>query len=111
MKMRRAGQRRHFVALQSKVDTATTTGFTSEWTTYVEAWAAVEPVSGGATERPVAHTTQTPATHLVELDYDARATTQHRVLFDGRALYIVNPPQNVEERSRAMVLACEERAA
>ncbi|MGE0460902.1 MAG: phage head closure protein [Vicinamibacterales bacterium] len=109
--MRRAGSRRHWIALQSGVDTKGPTGFTTAWTSYLETWASVEPITTSPTERPVANTAQVPATHRVELDYDDRVRATHRVLFNSRALHIVGPPQNVEERNKTLVLVCEERAA
>lgn len=112
MKARRAGQRRHLIALQEKVSVETTGGFREDWTTYAEAWASIEPVTASPSERPVAETSQAPMTHLVETDYDDRVTVAHRVLFNStRALYIVAEPQNIEERNKTLVLVCEERAA
>lgn len=111
MKARRAGQRRQLIALQEKVDVATTSGFTSTWTTYAEAWASIEPVTASPAERPTANTSQAPMTHLVETDFDERIKVAHRVLFNTRALYIVSEPQNLEERNKTVVLVCEERAA
>jgi SPP1 family predicted phage head-tail adaptor len=111
LRARRAGARRHWIALQSGVNTKTSTGFTTAWTTYASTWASVEPITAAPTERPVANTTQTPATHLVTIDYDDRVRVVHRVLLNARPLYIVGPLQNIEERNRTLVIPCEERAA
>jgi len=111
MKARRAGQRRQLIALQEKRDVETTSGFTSDWTTYDEVWASVEPVTASPAERATANTTQVPMTHLVEIDFDDRVKAEHRVLFNARPLYLVGPPQNLEERNKTLVLVCEERAA
>lgn len=109
--VRRAGERRHRVALQSVAETATSTGFTETWTTYATVWAAVLPAAAGPSERPMAQTTQTPITHIVEIDYRADIEQNHRVLFRStRPLYIVGQ-QNIEERNKTLVLSCEERAA
>lgn len=109
--IRRAGDRRHYVALQSiPSQTASSTGFSGTWTTYASVWAAVRPAPASVSERTVASTTQAPITHLVEMDYRDDVRQTHRVLLGSRALYVVGQ-QNVDERNAALVLACEERAA
>lgn len=113
MKMRRAGERRHWVELQSvPARTQTSTGFAGSWTTYASGWAAVMPAPAGQTERAVASTTDGTITHLVELDYVEGVRISHRVRMDnGTLLYVVGVPQNVDMRERALVIPCEERAA
>lgn len=114
MSQRRAGERRHFVELQAlpaATPTATSTGFSETWTTYASVWASVRPAPANVSERPVASTTQTPITHLVEIDYRSDIRQNHRVLLkDSRALYIVGQ-ENIDERDKILVLSCEERAA
>jgi SPP1 family predicted phage head-tail adaptor len=107
---RRAGERRHLVALQAPTRVQSTTGHTESWATYANVYAAVRPASASQVERAVAQTIQTPTSHLVELDYRDDVRVAHRVLFGTRALHIVGM-QNVEERNETYVLACEERAA
>lgn len=108
--MRRAGDRRHKVALQSiPTTTPTSTGFTGTWTTYASVWAAVRPAGPGLNERIAATTTQAPITHEVEIDYRDDVEQTHRVLLNStRALYLAGQ-QNVEERNKTLVLWCEER--
>ena len=108
---RRAGERRHVVELQRRTAAATSTGFGGAWTTYARVWARVAPAQAGPTERPIASTTAAVITHLVETDYRAGVSTDHRVLMaSGAALYVVGLPQNVEMRDRTLVIPCEERA-
>lgn len=114
MAMRRAGQRRHWIELQSvPTRTATSTGFAGTWTTYARGWASVEPAPAGQTERSIANTTDATITHLVETDYveDVRISHRVRMVDTGALLYIVGVPQNVEMRNRALIIPCEERAA
>jgi head-tail adaptor len=110
MSPRRAGERRHLVALQAPTRTPTTTGYQETWATYDYVRAAIRPPRASAIERALLSTTQSPITHEVEIDYHADVRQTHRVLFGARALYVVGQ-QNVDERNRMMVLACEERAA
>jgi SPP1 family predicted phage head-tail adaptor len=111
MLARRAGTRRHFVALQSiPTTTPSSTGFSGTWTTYASVWASVSPAKAGQQERIAAMTTETPITHLVEMDYRDDLRSTHRVLLNGtRALYVVGQ-QNVDERNKTLLLSCEERA-
>jgi SPP1 family predicted phage head-tail adaptor len=108
--VRRAGQRRHKVALQSiPTTTASSTGFSGTWTTYASVWASVIPATAGQQERIAAMTTEAPITHLVEMDYRSDLRSTHRVLMDGtRALYVMGQ-QNVDERGKTLLLSCEER--
>lgn len=118
--IRRAGDRRHLVALQEVTGrTASGDGYTETWETYAETWASVRPATATLLERSIAATVQAPVTHLVELDYQPTLSHAHRVLVGGtlsasdtatRKLYI-RGAQNVEERNKTHVLACEERAS
>ncbi|MGE0363367.1 MAG: hypothetical protein AB7R67_21825 [Vicinamibacterales bacterium] len=113
MKMRRAGQRRHWVAFQRQTTAATATGFGGDWPTYAEGYADVQPAPAGQGERPIAFSTDAAITHLVETDYVAGVRVKDRVhlVDEGTVLYVVGVPQNVEMRGKTMVVPCEERAA
>lgn len=106
--IRRAGDRRHEVALQSVARSSSGEGYAETWTTYATVWAAVLPYAPGQTDRVVAATTETPISHLVELDYRSDLEASHRVLFDSRKLF-VRSLQNVAERNVTHLLFCEER--
>jgi SPP1 family predicted phage head-tail adaptor len=112
MLRRRAGQRRHWVELQSITGrTASGDGYLDTWTTYARSWASVEPATASAVERLTANTQQVPVTHVVTLDYRSDLLAKHRVRVGGtRALYI-RGIQNDEERNRTFTLSCEERAS
>ena len=71
-------------------------------------WAAVLPVEVSAVERQSANTLQVPVTHLVEIDYRDDVRAAHRVVLNGRYLYI-RGLQNVDERNVTWQLSCEER--
>lgn len=113
MKMRRAGQRRHWVEFQRQSTAATSTGFGGAWPKYAEAYADVQPAPAGQSERQIAFSTDATITHLVETDYIAGVKPKDRIqLVDqGTVLYVVGVPQNVEMRSKTIVIPCEERAA
>lgn len=112
MVTRRAGRRRHYVELQSRTATATSTGFGGDWETYARAYADVLPAPAGQTERPMASTTDATITHLVEIDYRSDIRIDHRVrMVSGTLLYVIGVPQNVEMRDKTLVVPCEERAA
>ncbi len=111
MKMRRAGQRRHFVELQAQGTAATSTGFGGDWPTYGKVYAEVLPAPAGQSERSVANTTDAAITHLVECDYRDDVRINHRIRLEaGNLLYVVGVPQNVEMRGKTLVVPCEERA-
>ncbi len=109
--IRRGGDRRHFVALQSVTGrTASGDGYIETWDTYAQVWAAVKPATAAMVERSIAQTLTTPITHIVETDYRSDVSSAHRVLFGDRKLYI-RGLQNAEERNKTHTLACEERAS
>lgn len=105
---RRAGNRRHYVELQSVARTSSGEAYAETWTTYARQWAAIQPATPAQIERVVSSTTETPVTHLVETDYHSSLTAADRVLFGTRNLYI-RGLQNVDEQNITHVLACEER--
>jgi len=107
---RRAGERRHQVALQSVTRANASEGYTETWTTYATVWASVTPATASQIDRTVSNTVQTPVSHLVEVDYRSDIRANHRVLFGARPLYI-RGLQNVGERNITHMLACEERAS
>lgn len=110
LKPRRAGARRHQVALQSITGrTASGDGYIDTWATYATVWASVVPATASATERRTAETQQVPITHMVEIDYLSTVKAKHRVLFGTRPLYI-RGIQNEEERNKTLALSCEERS-
>lgn len=108
---RRAGSRRHSVALQSSTRTLLPNGYRDDWTTYATVWASVQPVTASQVERQVSNTLQVPISHLVEVDYRSDVRTTHRVLLNGTRALFIQGWQNVDERNKTLVLACEERAA
>lgn len=109
LKARRAGERRHQVTLQRVTGrVAAGEGHQDTWSTYGAVWAAVLPVEASAAERQSANTLQVPVTHLVEIDYRNDVRAAHRVVLNGRYLYI-RGLQNVDERNVTWQLSCEER--
>lgn len=112
MSARRAGTRRHRVALQSITGRAASgDGYVDTWATYATVWASVVPATAGNEDRPTANTTDTPVTHLVEMDYRVTVRPQHRVILKATRPLYIRGIQNVDERDVTLVLSCEERAA
>lgn len=106
---RRAGHRRHQVTLQRvSARVAAGEGHQDTWSTYGTVWAEVAPVEVSASERQTANTLQVPVTHLVEIDYRADVRAAHRVVLNGRYLYIQGL-QNLDERNVTWRLSCQER--
>ena len=109
LRTRRAGERRHQVTLQRVTGrVAAGEGHQDTWSTYGTVWASVAPVEVSAAERQTANTLQVPVTHLVEIDYRSDVRAAHRVVLNGRYLYI-RGLQNVDERNVTWQLSCEER--
>jgi SPP1 family predicted phage head-tail adaptor len=106
----RAGKLRHRVALQASTRTITTDGYTDAWATYANEFVSIEPATPRSTATFVQATITTPITHVVRLRYRSDLLAKHRILHNARALYIAGM-QNVEERNKEWILACEEKAA
>jgi head-tail adaptor len=108
--MRRAGERRHYVELQSITGrTASGDGYVNVWTTYDWVWASVEAAPAGAVDRPSGGTQETPVTHRVELDFRTDLAPEHRVRKDGAQLLFIRGMENEQGRDKTYVLSCEER--
>lgn len=101
-----AAQFRHKVALQSRTTTVSALGEASHtWSTYAQAWASVEPLTGR--EYYENRATQGEVTHKVTMRYRAGIGPEQRIVFRSRNLEIVSV-RNIEERDRLLVLDCRE---
>lgn len=109
MATRRAGTRRHLIELQRPERVVLTTGFRDDWVTYALVWASVTPVAPTPVDLRLTTSLQVPVSHLVEIDARADVHATHRVRLDEMRLLFVQGWQNVDERDKTMVLACEER--
>ena len=105
----RAGQLRHYVALQRATVTRDAHGGTVHtWATYANVWAAIEPQSG---DEPVtAEAPQAVTTHNVRIRYNSSVKPTDRLAHGSRVLEI-NAILNIDERNREMRLLCGEVTA
>src|SRR5262245_40339396 len=110
MDRRLAGTRRAYVEVQSVIGrTRKGDGYVDSWATYATAWVQVQPLPFGS-DQVVANITENSVTHQVRLDWAAcpDLRPEHRLLYEGRALYI-RDRRDEEERHVTWMLVCEER--
>jgi SPP1 family predicted phage head-tail adaptor len=105
----RIGMLRHLVQLQEKAKTPDGGGGNAvTWNTYASVWGRMEPKSG--TEPLEAGRLQAQITHELTIRHHPTVSTEHRVLFQNRAMQI-RSILDMEERGRWMVLSLEEGVA
>lgn len=86
-------------------------GYTDTWAAASPSpvWARIEPATARAIERQAGATIEGPIDSLVTIRYHAGVSMKTRLTFEGRLLF-VRGIQNVQERDRWLVLACQEVA-
>lgn len=107
----RAGQLRHRVIVVGPPLTQVPDGnggYVETLTVKGERWATIAPATAQDVERQVPAGLQGQVTHLVTMRYVAGITLESVVVFGARRLR-VKGLQDVDERHRELVLACEER--
>lgn len=84
-------------------------GYTDTWAAASPSpvWARIEPATARAIERQAGATIEGPIDSLVTIRHHAGVTMKTRLTFEGRRLF-VRGIQNVQERYRWLVLACQE---
>ena len=104
------GKLRHTITIQSPTGSRDSYGErTTSWTNVKDVRAEIRPVSAG--EQYSAFQSHGNITHRVTIRYDAALASMDaswRVLFNSRALVLVAPPRNIDERSRRWELLCNE---
>lgn len=105
-----AGRYRHRITIESS--SAVLNGFGEEtltWSTYMTAWAAIEPLRGR--EYMEAKQVQADVDTRIRLRGQASKTIQPsmRVKFGARIYEIVSPPINVSEIGKEVQLMCREQ--
>lgn len=104
----RAGRLRTLLTFQVDAGTANDLGEVEpDWTDDFSCRGEVVPESGSEVfeaDRVVAQTI-----YRVRIRYRAGITAKHRVLVGDRVFHLLEPPQNVDERSRELVLRVVER--
>lgn len=105
------GQMRHRVAIANPTRTADGDGgYTDTWVAADPSpvWARIDVATASNIERLVGNTIEAPISHIVTMRWHDGVTTRSRLTYDGRA-FNVRGLQNIQERDRWLVLACEER--
>lgn len=107
----RAGKLYHRVTIQQDAGTTQDAQghVTPSWSTLATRWASVQPLSGR--ELWQARQLQPDITHRVILRYDPSIATfsaKMRIVHDGRNLYPVEPPRNMDERKIQLEVLCRE---
>ena len=101
------GELRHRVRLQARVLTSDGGGgYGESWSDLAEIWARIRPVAG--IELTFAEQRQHRVTHEVTIRYRLSIQPSQRLIYDGRALYILGIV-NADERNAFLTLHCEER--
>jgi len=104
----RAGKLRHRVIIEQVTSTDDGYGGRSDaWATFATVWASVKPLRGH--EYFQAQQMQAKVTHKVKIRYLQGVTHKMRVKYGSRILNIVSVI-NPDEKSRELVLMCEEAA-
>ncbi len=102
----RGGRLRHQVTVQQATHAQDAYGATTEtWSTYVQAWAGVEPIRG--TERFEAAKNQAQADTKIVMRYRSGITPAMRVLFGSR-IFDIQSVIEPNTRRRELHLMCKE---
>lgn len=105
-----ASHLRALVSIQQPQKTADTLGgYTRNWQNVADVWADITPLSARdiTNERFSGQQIQARITHRVRLRYTAGITTDMRILYEGRALYIRAVVDRDERKERLEILAEE----
>lgn len=105
-----AGKLRHRITLEQLTQSADPQSNEpiETWTQRETVWASIEPIS--ANERYASMQIQGEVTHTVVIRAISGLTGQWRVRHEGRVFHLVEPPIDVDERGKKMILLCKERA-
>lgn len=102
----RAGQLRHFVALQRATQTQDAAGQPrTSWDTYANVYAAIEPAGGR--EFQIAGQTQAELAVPIRIRYTAGVRAEDRIRWNERTFEVVSV-SNMDERNRQIDLSCRE---
>lgn len=80
-----------------------------DWRPIGRVYASVTPLLGRELER--ARQVQPDATHRVELNYRPGLTSRHRLRRGSRVWHFAEPPRDLDERRRRLVILAIEREA
>lgn len=102
----RAGQLRHWVALQRATQTQDAAGQPrTSWDTYANVYAAIEPAGGR--EFQLAGQTQAELTVPIRIRYALNVKPDDRVVWRERIFEVVSV-SSLDERDRQIDLSCRE---
>jgi SPP1 family predicted phage head-tail adaptor len=85
-------------------------GYTDTWVAASPSpvWARIETATASNIERLIGNTITAPVSHIVTIRWHEDVTARSRLTYDGRS-FNVRGVQNIQERDRWLVLACEEQ--
>lgn len=102
-----AGKYRHIVTIQKLVGNEDSYGEVIEdWEDIIKTRAGIFPLSGR--EFFQAEALNSEVTHKVQIRYLDGITTEMRINFNGRFLYIISAPINWQEKNLELQLLCKE---
>lgn len=98
----RAGRYRHRITIQQTTQTRDSYGGVADtWSTYVAAWASIEPLQIGSREWFDAQKVNAEVSHLVKMRYRSGVIPKMRIAWDSRT-FDVRVVLNAEERDREL---------
>lgn len=102
----RVGRMRYKVALQKPTNTTDSGGgMTQAWTTLIDIWADIRPISGKELFRH--NKMEESVTHEIYIRHREDIGTNYRINYDSRN-FNIRHIRNIEERDRYMLLVCTE---
>jgi SPP1 family predicted phage head-tail adaptor len=101
-----AGQLRHQITIQQQSTSLVGGERVTTWTTVVQTWAAISPLSGR--EYLNAATVNANVSHRIVMRYQSGIGSAMRVQY-GTRVFDIQSVLNIDERNREMHLLCLER--
>ncbi len=103
-----AGKYRHYITFQHEVTTGTDDyGHPIvEWQAYKSMYAEIKPIKG--TEYWQSQQVNAEVTHRVTTRYTDGITSEMRIKFGSR-YFEIEPPLNLDERNKELVMLCKEK--
>lgn len=99
---------RHPITIEQEIRSPDGRGGTAEtWVPVARPFGDVEPLS--TRDRLVAQQVKSEITHVVTIRYRPGLSGKLRVIHQGRYLYVVGDPINVDERSIWLQFTCAEQ--
>ena len=95
------------VTLQRPTETNTKGEISVTWTDVAKVWARVKPLAGR--EYDYAAQVRAEIPHRVWIRYRSDVSANWRLRYNGRSLYLLGPPVNLEESNVYLVMDCADK--